>query len=120
MRLKPALLIKEDARGKVIYIAAKGLDLVAIDAVGPELKRLAKAAGCGRLHLDLAEAEYVSGAALGVIVAMHRAVTDSGGEFVVRNVGAFLLEQFEVTRLDKVLRISPKLRERVSLPSFSV
>src|SRR5437016_12271860 len=91
---------KDDSRGDVIRFAATGLDLAALTPAGPELRLLAEANGYGHLYLDLAEVQYLTGAALGTIVALHSLVSEAGGELTVRNVEEFPYEQFRITRLD--------------------
>jgi anti-anti-sigma factor len=102
------LVEKEDSGADGISFAATGLDLAALTPTGPELRLLAEANGHGRLYLDLAEVQFLTGAALGTIVALHRLVSEAGGELAIRNLNAFLYEQFQITRLDTVLTIWPK------------
>src|SRR2546423_1033835 len=99
---------KEECGEHVICFAAAELDRAAMTSAGAELRRLAQANGQGRLYLDLAGIQYLTGAALGKIVALHRFVSEAGGQLTVRNVDAFPYEQFQLARLDTVLTILPK------------
>lgn len=108
LRGQSAFVVQEHPYGKVVRVTARGLDFATIGEVGPQLVRLAVASGAGRLHVDLAQVEYLTGAALGTLVAMHRKIAKAGGTFLIRNVNDFSCEQLQVTRLDTVLSVRPR------------
>ena len=108
IRAHVTFISREDSRGGVSRVARKVLDLAGMMPAGTELRELAEANGRGHLCLDLAEVRYLTGAALGKIVALHRLVSDAGGELTVRNVDQFPYEQFQLAQLDSVLSIQTK------------
>jgi anti-anti-sigma factor len=108
IRAHATFISKEDSRGDAIRLVTKGLDLAGMMPAGSELRRLAEANGRGHVFLDLAEVQYLTAAALGKIVALHRLVSEAGGELTIRNVDPFPYEQFRLAQLDTVLTIWPK------------
>src|SRR5437870_5132563 len=110
MPLRPptAFIVKAGTDGKVVIFTTPALDALTVHAVAPVLNRVVEENGAGRLRLDFSQVEYLSGAALGRIVAMSQKVTDAGGELLLRNLGEFPLELFQITRLDRVLNVRRK------------
>jgi anti-anti-sigma factor len=76
----------------------------ALDAEN-ELALLARFPCRGRLLLDFGGVELASAAVLGRLAALHRAVSDAGGELVLVNVGPSLFEVFRATGLARVLDV---------------
>ncbi len=107
MSLRPttAFIVKPRTDGTTVLFTAAALDTATIGAIGPALSRVALDNGGGRLRLDLREVEYLSGAALGKLVAMSRTVSEAGGKLVLRNVRDFPLELLRLTRLDRILNV---------------
>ena len=101
-------VVEQGPKETVIRFTVKGFDTAIVNVAGIELSQLAEKHGHGKLHLDLGQVEYLTGAALGKIAAMSRQVADAGGEFSVRNVKRFPLDLFKVTGLDAVINVTPK------------
>lgn len=53
--------------------------------------------------LECSEMEYISSSGLRVIIAIHKALTASGGRLVVRNLNREVHSVFEITGLDSLL-----------------
>ena len=85
-----------------------GLDrLDEFNSHGPrkELSRLAQGLPQARLVLDLGNVRFVTGSALGRLVALNRRVRAAGGRLMLSNLNPAVEEVLSVTHLDKVLEV---------------
>jgi anti-sigma B factor antagonist len=60
-----------------------------------------------KILLNFENVEYLSSAALGEMIKLHKKVTTGGGRLSLCNVAPPICEVFELTRLNKVLAIEP-------------
>ena len=81
----------------VTVVRLNGPKLV-IDASGP-LSGLVEEGGHRKLLLDFAEVEFLSSAALGVLITLGRKTDAAGGQLKLCRLSADLLELFRLTRL---------------------
>ncbi len=67
-----------------------------------------------KLIVDLAKVEYMDSSFIGALVAGLKHVLSHGGEMVLVNIQKDVLALFELTRLDKVFKISDSINEAIS------
>lgn len=84
-----------------------------IDAGGP-LYGLVDEGGHGKLLLDFAEIEFLSSAALGVLVALKKKVDAAGGRLKLCRLSPDLLEMFRLTRIADLFVIHQDEREALA------
>jgi anti-anti-sigma factor len=96
-----------DAAREVAVVRFTGsrasLDADTIFRVGDRLLALAEEAGGSDLLLDFRNVEFVSAAALGALVRLHKKLAADGRHLTIANLGSQVREVFEVTRLDTFL-----------------
>lgn len=107
--------VREDGSRVTVRFTTKELSDEVIGDIGDDLTRLAERFESGHLHFDLAEVDYVSSAALGKIVALHKRLARAGGRLSLGNVNDFPFEVFYVTRLHTILDIRRKRAAKQSL-----
>ncbi len=74
------------------------------DAIARQLEEVL-AAPNQHLLLNFTNVDYLNGAELGTLLALHKRVRRAGGRLTLLNLAAHLHELFTVTRLDTVLTI---------------
>jgi anti-anti-sigma factor len=77
------------------------------EALRRELLTLAEKAASPLLRLDFGSVEYLTAAGLGILIAVHTRLRDTGGRLILCNVHPKVEEILRVTRLDKVLDLTP-------------
>ena len=81
----------------------------------PEILAAAVGSGGGggkpalRLVVDLSLVTLLASAGLGMLITLHKTANDSGGRLAVTGLSAPLMEVLTLTRLHKLLNISPTL-----------
>jgi anti-anti-sigma factor len=100
----PPLAIVQDGNLAVVHFEEPVLDESNSGSLGRELDRLAAAPG-RRLHLDLGGVRMVSSTWLCRFLVLHKSLAGSGGELILLNAGPEVREEFEVTRLDRMLGV---------------
>jgi anti-anti-sigma factor len=81
------------------------LDESNVEAVGEQLDQLVARWQGRQLRLDLANVEYLTGRALGKLVAVQKRVRAGRGRLTLENAGPLAYEVFRVTRLTTVLDV---------------
>lgn len=89
----------------VNFVDKKILDEQNIQMIGDDLFRLVDELGRRKLLLNFANVEFMSSAALGKLIRLHQRLTQVGGKLVLCNISKNILEIFEITKLDKMLKI---------------
>lgn len=100
----------------VNFVDKKILDEQNIQMIGDDLFRLVDELGRRKLLLNFANVEFMSSAALGKLIRLHQRLTQVGGKLVLCNISKGILEIFELTKLDKMLKIVAS--EQKGLESF--
>ena len=108
----------EDVGGVTVatFTDRKILDEQNIQVMGDQLFRLVDEKGRKDLVLNFANVEFMSSAALGKLIRLHQRLTQVGGKLVLCNISKSILEIFELTKLDKMLKIVAN--EQKGLESF--
>lgn len=101
----------EDIGGVTVarFLDKKILDEANIELVGRELFALVDADGRTEIILDFDLVEYLSSAALGKLITMHKKVAAAKGKLMLCNIQKDILEVFQLTRLDQVLTLCKNL-----------
>ena len=91
------------------FLDKKILDEANIDKIGQELFGLVDQDGRNQIVLDFSLVEYLSSAALGKLITMHKKVAAAKGKLMLCNIQKDILEVFQLTRLDQVLTLCKNL-----------
>lgn len=57
------------------------------------------------VSIDLEKLDYISSAGLGIFIATYKRLSDQGHKMVLKNVSQYVLNVFQLSRLDKVFEI---------------
>ena len=87
----------------------KILDEANIDALGQELFALVDKDGRKKIVLDFTLVEYLSSAALGKLITMHKKTSTAGGKLALCSIQKDILDVFKITQLNKVLTLCADL-----------
>ena len=96
------------------FLDEKILDESNIEVVGQELFALVDSDERTQIVLDFDLVEYLSSAALGKLITMHKKVSTAGGKLLLCNIQKDILEVFQLTRLDKVLTLCKTLDDALN------
>ena len=108
----------EDVDGIAVvhFVDKKILDEQNIQMIGDDLFRLVDELGRRKLLLNFANVEFMSSAALGKLIRLHQRLNQVGGKLILCGISKSILEIFEITKLDKMLKIVKD--EQSGLSSF--
>ncbi len=99
-------VIKEENKTIITFINGKIFDEASISNLGLELLSHAdESANDSTVILDFVGVDYLSSAALGKIITMNKKLKEKNATFILRNLSENIREVFQITRLDKFLRI---------------
>ncbi|MEO2030549.1 MAG: STAS domain-containing protein [Planctomycetaceae bacterium] len=96
------------------FLDRKILDEANIELVGRELFALVDSDARTQVILDFSLVEYLSSAALGKLITMHKKVSTAGGKLLLCNIQKDILEVFQLTRLDQVLTLCKTLDDALA------
>ncbi|MCS7021924.1 MAG: STAS domain-containing protein [Gemmataceae bacterium] len=100
----------------VNFVDKKILDEQNIQLIGDDLFRLVDELGRRKLLLNFGNVEFMSSAALGKLITLHRKLQAVQGKLVLCNIAKDILEVFKITKLDRILTIVPD--EQAGLQAF--
>jgi anti-sigma B factor antagonist len=100
----------------VNFIDKKILDEQNIQVIGDQLFRLVEELGRQKLLLNFGNVEYLSSAALGKLITLHKKVNAAGGKLILCNIDPQIREVFEITKLNKIFTIHKE--EQSALQAF--
>ena len=100
----------------VNFLAKRILDEPTIQAIAEQLFSLVEQDGKTKLLLNFSGVEYMSSAALGKLINLHKKLTALKGKLAMCNVIPQIFEVFAITKLDKIFKIFPD--EDAALASF--
>jgi anti-sigma B factor antagonist len=100
----------------VNFIDKKILDEQNIQIIGDQLFRLVEELGRQKLLLNFGNVEYLSSAALGKLITLHKKVNAAGGKLILCNIDPQIREVFEITKLNKIFTIHKE--EQTALQAF--
>lgn len=88
-----------------LLLEKKILDEANIEALGQELFALVDKDGRKKIVLDFTLVEYLSSAALGKLITMHKKVQTAGGKLALCNIQKDIMDVFKITQLHRVLTL---------------
>lgn len=91
----------------VNFTSSKILDEQVIQKVGDELTALVEGAGHRKVVLNFNKVDYLSSAALGKFISLHKKLATAKGKLILTNIDESIFEIFEITGLKKVFTILP-------------
>jgi anti-sigma B factor antagonist len=91
----------------VHFLDKRILDEPTIQAIAEQLFSLVEADGRRKLLLNFVNVEYMSSAALGKLINLHKKLAALKGKLAMCNVIAQIYEVFAITKLDKIFKIFP-------------
>lgn len=100
----------------VRFVDRKILDEANIQELGQELFRLVEEEHRQKILLNFSMVEFLSSAALGKLITMHKKVKDHGGKLKLSNIRPEIYEVFAITKLNKLFDI--KDEEADALASY--
>ena len=102
--------LKVEQKGEVTvvnFLDKRILDEPTIQAIAEQLFALVDEAGKRKLLLNFSNVEYMSSAALGKLINLHKKVTTLSGRLTMCKVIPQILEVFEITKLNKIFKLFP-------------
>ena len=100
----------------VNFVDRKILDEQNIQIIGEQLFSLVDEVGRRKILLNFGNVEFLSSAALGKLIALHKKLQAVGGRLILCNIDPEIYEVFEITRLDKFFNIQKE--EQAALQAF--
>jgi anti-sigma B factor antagonist len=105
---KQRLKVEQVGDITVVYFLDKRiLDEPTIQAIAEQLFSIVEQDAKRKLLLNFAGVEYMSSAALGKLINLHKKVTALKGQLAMCNVIPQIFEVFAITKLDKIFKIFP-------------
>ena len=98
------------------FVDRKILDEQNIQIIGEQLFSLVDEVGRRKILLNFGNVEFLSSAALGKLIALHKKLQAVGGRLILCNIDPEIYEVFEITRLDKFFNIQKE--EQAALQAF--
>src|SRR6185437_11807104 len=100
----------------VNFVDKKILDEQNIQMIGDDLFRLVDELGRRKVLLNFGNVEFMSSAALGKLITLHRKLQAVQGKLVLCKIAKDILDVFKITKLDRILTITTD--EQSGLQSF--
>lgn len=100
----------------VTFLDKRILDEPTIQAIAEQLFSLVEQDARRKLLLDFTGVEYMSSAALGKLINLHKKLQTLKGQLAMCNVVPQIYEVFAITKLDKIFKIFPD--QDAALASF--
>jgi anti-sigma B factor antagonist len=100
----------------VNFVDRRILDEQNIQIIGEQLFSLVDEVGRRKILLNFGNVEFLSSAALGKLIALHKKLQAVQGRLILCNIDPEIYEVFEITRLDKFFNIQKE--EQAALQAF--
>ena len=111
------LMVAENGDVSVVHLTKNRVfDTGQLDDFGRELMTLIVGEGRRKLILNLSNVTFLSSAALGKVIALHKMVKAYQGRMILSNIRPELHEAFVVTKLDLLFEIRDD--EQLALSAF--
>ena len=92
------------------------MDPVVLEDIGKSLYRLVDEEDRRLMVLDFEKVQYLSSQAIGIVLTLNKKLSAlKHNSFVLCGVGPKLMELIKITRLDRVLKITPSQKEAVKI-----
>jgi anti-anti-sigma factor len=102
--------LKVEQKGGVTivhFLDKRILDEPTIQAIAEQLFSLVDDSGRKELCLNFSNVEYLSSAALGKLINLHKKLQGQQGRLAMCHVMPQIFEVFAITKLDKIFKIFP-------------
>jgi len=111
----PSLAVSDQKDIRVIeFTNNKILDEANIKEIGDGLSTLVEERSHPKLLLDFATVDHLSSAALGMLINVNKRVKERNGQLRLANIKPQIMEVFEITKLNKLFRITASRAEALS------
>jgi anti-sigma B factor antagonist len=104
---------EEGAAGVFSIGVPRVSDADTIERLGHEIRRAIAASAKSFFVLDLGGVEFLTSAALGLIINIHANLIERGCSFALAAPQGEVARVLRQTRLDKILRVCPSVQEAV-------
>ena len=101
----------------VNFVDRKILDEQNIFLIGEDLIHLVEGLGRKKVLLNFQNVDFMSSAALGKLITVHKKLQNGGGKLVLCKIAKDIHDVFKITKLDKLLVIVAD--EQAGLQAFS-
>lgn len=91
----------------VSFVDKKILDEQNIQMIGDDLFRLVDELGRRKVLLNFKNVEFMSSAALGKLITLHRKLHAVQGKLILCEIAKDIVDVFKITKLDRILTIAP-------------
>lgn len=98
-------VIHSDGICMVEFADRKILEELSISRIGEELGSLIDEHKPINLLLNFENVEHLSSAALGMLITIHKRISESSGQLKLSDINPQIYEVFKITRLNKVFDI---------------
>ena len=102
-------IVAEQDFTRVEFAEKHVIDEIVIRQIGQELTKLVDAAPRPRLVVSFRGVEHLSSAALGTLLTVMNRIRAKDGQLRLCDISPQILQIFEITKLNKVLRIEKDL-----------
>jgi anti-sigma B factor antagonist len=89
----------------ISFLDKRILDEQNIQAIADQMFGLVDDQGRHQMLLDFSKVEYMSSAALGKLITLHKKIRDVKGKLILCGIGPQILEVFTITKFDKIFII---------------
>jgi anti-sigma B factor antagonist len=96
---------------QVEFLTRKILDEANIAEIGEQLSALVEKEDKPRMIISFAAVDHLSSAALGTLITINNKVKNRGGQLRLSDINPQILEVFLITKLNKLFRIYPTVKE---------
>ena len=103
-----------DGVSVVRFADRKILDELIIQELGQELFSLVEDENCKNLLLNFTNVEFLSSAALGKLISLHKKVERAGGVLKLSNIRPEIYDVFKITRLNEKFDIRDEQEEALA------
>ena len=98
-------LTEKDGVAVIELVDRKILDEATISEISEQLYAVAARSPRPRVVLDFANVSHMSSSALGMLIRLHKRITEKGGALRLCNIRPSIYEVFVITRLNEVFSI---------------
>lgn len=100
--------------GRVLFIEigmSSLMDPVKLDELAAQLYRFIDSDDHRRIVVDFRRVEYISSQAVGILMSLHKKVVALKGTLILCGLNFRLTQLLQITRLDKVIKITPSQKD---------
>lgn len=97
---------------------ARLLESRLLDAIGEELYKLVDQMDRKKLIVDCTKVAFLSSAAIGVFLSLHKKAAAIKGTLIICGLRKELMQVFEITKLNKLLKFAPDEKGALQLLGF--